>query len=492
MKTATVASLQEIMKICQPFLSKNAAATTHFAYTVSKNAVDGPWEQSPEALRTTVEYVHSHLHHPCYLLCVDGDGRPAKFIKLESPKQTAPVFKEALAKLIVDSRHRREMEAFLKRPLRVMQCILKPLDKRGETSFSKEYAAFFRECRHPLPPGVFLLNLTDAVILHKEGVEPFTMVTGNRPLPEAFLHRKFLPILSSSASTAHWDVAIPNYDDIMPPPSKQPKFVTNWQQKTENRAVFRGGPTGCGWTVDTNARLKAAHLSTTTLSDLLDAGIVGAEGATVASQSVRVDPEKGVGRVDVETLETVPRMSMEEQSRYKYILHIDGNVHAYRLLTTMMTGSLLLRVDSPYRGWLDEMLTEGTHYIGIRADLSDLGEKIEWCRKHDRECAAIAKRGLEFAQQVASRHYVEGAFAKIMRSTLNTTAVTTNNNAPCNPLIRAPRRSSMVQAFYESSRSTVSAAPVAALEFVPKPATGRCPKGYVAVKKDKTRCIRKK
>ena len=41
-------------------------------------------------------------------------------------------------------------------------------------------------------------------------------------------------------------------------------------------------------------------------------------------------------------------MPMEEQSKYKYIIHIDGNVNAYRLLNSMLTGSLILRVKSEY------------------------------------------------------------------------------------------------------------------------------------------------
>jgi hypothetical protein len=47
-------------------------------------------------------------------------------------------------------------------------------------------------------------------------------------------------------------------------------------------------------------------------------------------------------------------MTLKEQSRFKYIVHIDGNVNAYRLLTTMKTGSVILRVVSEYTSWADK------------------------------------------------------------------------------------------------------------------------------------------
>jgi Glycosyl transferase family 90 len=90
-------------------------------------------------------------------------------------------------------------------------------------------------------------------------------------------------------------------------------------------------------------------------------------------------------------------MSMADQSRRKYIVHIDGNVSAYRLATTLATGSLILRVASDYTSWLDEYLRAGEHYIAIDADLTNLIETIEWCRSHDEECAKIAARGREVA-----------------------------------------------------------------------------------------------
>jgi hypothetical protein len=69
-------------------------------------------------------------------------------------------------------------------------------------------------------------------------------------------------------------------------------------------------------------------------------------------------------------------MTLKEQSRFKYIVHIDGNVNAYRLLTTMKTGSVILRVVSEYTSWADKYLKPDVHYVGVRADLTDLEERL--------------------------------------------------------------------------------------------------------------------
>jgi hypothetical protein len=78
----------------------------------------------------------------------------------------------------------------------------------------------------------------------------------------------------------------------------------------------------------TNARIKISTMR----SPLIDAGIVG-KTKTVDSTSVKFDPVHGLGMMNT-GLSPNP-LTLKEQSRFKYIVHIDGNVNAYRLLTTM-------------------------------------------------------------------------------------------------------------------------------------------------------------
>ena len=59
----------------------------------------------------------------------------------------------------------------------------------------------------------------------------------------------------------------------------------------------------------------------------------------------------------------------------------------------LLAGSCILRVDSPRRQWYHERLKPWVHLVPIRADLSDLGEQLDWCNNHLHECKAIAAAG---------------------------------------------------------------------------------------------------
>jgi hypothetical protein len=184
----------------------------------------------------------------------------------------------------------------------------------------------------------------------------------------------------------------------------------NWDDKQIHKAVFRGGPSGCGYTAETNQRIKLVGMQ----SPLLDAKIVG-KGKTIDSNSIKFDPVHGLGMLNT-GLKPGGFKSMAEQSNYKYIIHIDGNVHAYRLLSTMMTGSLILRVESPYISWVDHLIESGKHYLMVKSDLSDLLKIIKWCEKHPEKAREIAEAGREFAQMALTREFVGKSVEKIFWS----------------------------------------------------------------------------
>ena len=86
-------------------------------------------------------------------------------------------------------------------------------------------------------------------------------------------------------------------------------------------------------------------------------------------------------------------------------IDIDGNVNSWGLLWKLLTGSCILRVKSPRRQWYHQRLQPWVHLIPVRADLSDLGEQLDWCSNHLRECAVIAAAGQALAKQVV--HEIE-------------------------------------------------------------------------------------
>jgi hypothetical protein len=352
------------------------------------------WSMTLEAARNTMDYLYNELHHTCYMLTVT-DGKPTLY-KLKTdgiPEYYAEEIKKAAAANPKFKMYEDNLE-----DLRILQCIVKG---RGEESnMSVPYSRFFKNYKLSLPNGAYILNLTDAVLVRKDLKTPWG---GD----SKYTQGRFLPILGGSGAVGFFDIPIVNYDDvsIAQNPTKLGAYETDWSKK-KAKAVFRGSPSGCGTHAETNMRIKIAEMKMD--PEILDAGIT-----RVGEGTPRFDPVRGLSILDT-TAKKIGFMNLVEQSKHKYIVHIDGNVAAYRLLHTMMTGSVILKVKGRYTMWTDHMLKDGVHYIGVNEDLSDLEEKIRWCMEHDEECETIAKNAYEFAKMALSIYYVETAFANTL------------------------------------------------------------------------------
>lgn len=330
------------------------------------------YTKNHNALSNTLKYIFE-LKYTCYMLCVK-DHNPDLF-KLESgsgdPKRDKFINK-TLKKKRISSKTK---------TWRVMQCIVKPFKK--VSTFASEWSRFLNTIPK-LPNGVFILSLSDSVLLpsDKKG--------------------DFLPVFAYSGKKGYVDVPIPTYDDIFD--SKVGQLETDWSSK-KDVAVFRGSSTGCGTTTQTNMRLKLATMR----SPDLDVGI------TQYTENVKIDPKIGLSKVKKD-IKLVKPLTLAEQSHYKYMIHVDGNVAAYRLLKTMLTGSLILRVKSDYYMWSDSFLKPGTHYMEVKEDLSDLEEVLEWCREHDSKCKEIADRGMTEAKKLLDSDFIKKTFVSILTS----------------------------------------------------------------------------
>ena len=419
-KQIVVRSYDEAYKIGKPYIkTQTHPHAAPGGFTMPSQVLEPVWEMSTKALENTLKYVCEYLHHQCYMLCVKDND--VLLCKLEMGT-TAPVFSEIIDEQLWDVNVNPTMTQkqikFVQDSveknidkLRVMQCVVKPYASGhgpDADNSNNEYLELLKGL--DLPNGVFVLNLTDAIILRNDGKAPFTMVTGKVDMGK-YNFDKHIPILSMSGQRGYLDIPMPNYDDIANFYKANPKMKTRWADKKIAKAVFRGGPTGCGYTERTNMRIKLAMMD----SPLLDVELTG-KGATIDSNSIRFDPKYGMGMLNTGIKSSKSFLTMADQSNYKYIIHVDGNVNAYRLLTTMATGSLILRVTSQYKSWVDHLIKHMEHYVPVKADMSDLLGVIQWCKKHDAECQRIANAGAEFARKVLSEAYVKGYFKQLLWS----------------------------------------------------------------------------
>ena len=330
--------------------------------------------------RRTLEYIFEYLHHNCYLLKVEGGKK--ELMKLQS-STSPPSARKTLRK-----------KAKKDKTLRVLGCIVKPF----KASTSVEWEKFVAQVGS-VKDGMYILNLTDALMLKKDRTVPWP-VLGSGKLEQKY-QGEMLPIFGGSTAEGFEDITIPNYDDvrIVLGYDKVPEAVRDWEGKT-SKLVFRGSSTGCGRKADTNMRLKVAVME----YPWLDAGV------TKLTKNLKYDAVHGLGMV--EKVPTVPKMSFTDQSVHKYILNIDGNVAAYRLLTWMQTGSVIFKVKGPFRVWYEDKLVDKKTVIEVKEDLSDLADQYDWCVQNDAKCKKIAERALKLSKKLLTLEEVNKCFRK--------------------------------------------------------------------------------
>lgn len=66
-------------------------------------------------------------------------------------------------------------------------------------------------------------------------------------------------------------------------------------------------------------------------------------------------------------------------------MNVDGTVAAYRLPYLLAGDSVVLKQDSQYYEFFYKQLQPYVHYIPVKANLSDLLDRIQWAKDHDTE-----------------------------------------------------------------------------------------------------------
>jgi hypothetical protein len=106
-----------------------------------------------------------------------------------------------------------------------------------------------------------------------------------------------------------------------------------------------------------------------------------------------------------------------KQGNFKYILYVEGHCAACRYGFMMQLGSVILKVDSlcvADQMWYFPLLKPFVDHVPVKKDLSDLREKIEWCRKNDDKCKEIA----ESAQRLYSYYISTDGVLDYMQAVL--------------------------------------------------------------------------
>jgi len=96
----------------------------------------------------------------------------------------------------------------------------------------------------------------------------------------------------------------------------------------------------------------------------------------------------------------------------RYALDIDGMTNTWsNFLARLHLGCCVLKVDSQfgYRQWYYDRIKPWEHYVPVKADMSDLAEKLGWARSNDAEAEQIAQNGQSLARSMTMEHVTRDA-----------------------------------------------------------------------------------
>lgn len=109
-------------------------------------------------------------------------------------------------------------------------------------------------------------------------------------------------------------------------------------------------------------------------------------------------------------------LPVEAWAGHKFAIDIDGRTNSFgTMLCRLILGCCVLKVGSAkdWSQWYYDSVKPWVHFIPILSDMSDLAEKIAWCREHDQECQRIAAEGRAFANSLDGEAEKEAAVQRI-------------------------------------------------------------------------------
>jgi hypothetical protein len=167
----------------------------------------------------------------------------------------------------------------------------------------------------------------------------------------------------------------------------------------DDTILWRGSPTGFGLLANATMQPHDTDLRQRVRMCLLVAqtdGRLRVDARIVPGRGVPADVAAAYRRAGVAG-DPIPERSWVGR---QFAIDVDGNANAFsNLFIRLLYGCCVIKIASPlgYRQWYYDRLEPWRHYVPVAADLSDLVERIAWCRGHAEECRAIAHAGQALA-----------------------------------------------------------------------------------------------
>ena len=102
--------------------------------------------------------------------------------------------------------------------------------------------------------------------------------------------------------------------------------------------------------------------------------------------------------------------------KYRYLLHIDGNVASSRLASELHIGSTIFKQHSFSSEYFYPLLRPWEHYVPVATSLQDVPDKLAWARANPMKARAIADNGPRFVRRHLHKHAVACYWWQLLRA----------------------------------------------------------------------------
>lgn len=260
-----------------------------------------------------------------------------------------------------------------------------------------------------VPDCDFFLNTFDQVLLHKDLKSPFPHIFKGEI--KHLRKKEFAPIVSNCTIRGFLDIPLPTQDDVArttkmyAPPScintyVDDKYEHSWSKKI-SKAVFRGSATGCGWTPEDNKRIRLVFKE---FKDV-DAKLVSTDNIRL-----KLNPQGKIDYIPISSYGIYQSddyfLTPIEQSQYKYIIHIEGNVAAFRISSLFAMKSVVIYVSTKYIMWIEPLLKHKENCY-IVSSIDEIPEAVQWLKANDKEAKKIAENGYQLYKNYLQLNHIK-------------------------------------------------------------------------------------
>ncbi len=264
----------------------------------------------------------------------------------------------------------------------------------------------------------FFINLFDQPVLNKRECKIFIGAEEKCSNNSTHKQNPFIPVLSGATSMNHYDKCIV-YADAWEV-ATQLKFLpscrdwyykknitTNWDKK-QSKITFRGRNSSC-YANDPlkNTRIRVIKYLNANSKLFTEMGIeydIGLSGFT--SQTLFVDDKliySNPEQIKEQVGDLIQAKTMEEQSKSKFILDIDGYVTPWRLFFELSYSSIIILIMSKYKSWFYDELKDNENIVIIQDNNID---NIITRINETKEKKEIASKSRELFEKISSKEYI--------------------------------------------------------------------------------------